>query len=290
MGREIHVLNLGGGKQSTRLYLGFLDGEFQPALDYAVFADTGEERHQTYEHISWLQSLGGPPILVCRHPDTTLGDSLMKGMNGHGGRFVTIPAFTTIREGDYRHKGIARRQCTKEFKTLMIGRCIRKEILGLEPGQQIPAGVTVHQYFGISWDERVRAFDIERRYKKPSGLPIRGYRCHFPLIEPPNQISRADCDRFLEARVPHRVVKSACVFCPFHSDQEWQEIRDEPESWARVVQIDTALRTVGVAFNRKMDQPLYLHETCLPIERVDFANETQGKLGFMMECTGMCGV
>ena len=295
--RQLHILNLGGGKQSTRLYLGFLGGEYldgngEPIrINAAVFADTGDERQATYKNIEWLQQLGGPPILVRRHPNITLGSALLTGMNGHGGRFVTIPAFTTPREGDYRNKGITRRQCTKEFKTTIIERTIRREFVGLQPRQPLPATVEVHRYFGISWDERSRAVDIERRLTlNRKGKPLRGYFVHFPLLDPARRETRMDCDRYLRAHVPHEVIKSACKFCPFHSDQEWQSIKDDPDQsdWNAVVQIDRALRTEGTVANRKFNYPLYLHEACRPIDQIAFDNN-QEKLGFLMECSGMCG-
>jgi hypothetical protein len=62
--REIHVLNLGAGVQSTTLYLMFALGHMPKPLDYAVFADTGDEPAAVYRHLEWLMSLNGPPILV----------------------------------------------------------------------------------------------------------------------------------------------------------------------------------------------------------------------------------
>lgn len=62
--KTYHILNLGAGVQSTALYLMFLGGEIDQALDYAVFADTQEEPEPVYRHLEWLCSLGGPPILT----------------------------------------------------------------------------------------------------------------------------------------------------------------------------------------------------------------------------------
>jgi hypothetical protein len=41
--REVTVLSLGAGVQSTALYLKFLRGEIPWKLDAAIFADTQEE-------------------------------------------------------------------------------------------------------------------------------------------------------------------------------------------------------------------------------------------------------
>jgi hypothetical protein len=78
-------------------------------LDAAIFADTGEEPEAVYRHLEWLQSLNGPPILV--RSVGRLGDDLVNGRNSTGGRFASIPAFTTKDEGGT--VGITRRQCSK---------------------------------------------------------------------------------------------------------------------------------------------------------------------------------
>ena len=95
--KTYHILNLGAGVQSTALYLMFLNGELEDKLDYAVFADTQEEPDSVYTHLEWLRSLGGPPILT----DTAgkLGDDLIHGKNSTGGRFASIPAFTSATPG-----------------------------------------------------------------------------------------------------------------------------------------------------------------------------------------------
>jgi hypothetical protein len=132
--REIHILNLGAGVQSTMLYL--LACEKHPVMarcDAAIFADVGEEPQAVYRHLEWLQSLKGPPILV--RSCGRLGDDLMNGTVGRtgrtGARFATIPAFTS-------NGGMGQRQCTKEYKIDVVERCIRREIACLAPGQRFP--------------------------------------------------------------------------------------------------------------------------------------------------------
>ncbi len=47
--KEITVLSLGAGVQSTCMALMAAKGEITPMPDYAIFADTAEPRH-VYEH------------------------------------------------------------------------------------------------------------------------------------------------------------------------------------------------------------------------------------------------
>lgn len=282
--KERHILNLGAGVQSTTLYLMSMAGE-APPVECAIFADTGEEPEAVYRHLDWLGSLNGPPILV--RSAGRLGDDLQRGRNTTGGRFAAIPCFTSAGEGS--ETGRTRRQCSKEYKTEVIERAIRRDVLGLQPRQRVPKGVRIFQYFGISWDERSRASRIWERFhleKSAYAEPI------FPLVD--RQWTRANCIEWLAGRVPHETPRSACVFCPFHSDTEWQRIKDhDPAGWARAVDIDAALRIDGNVVNRDMSQTMYVHRSCLPLTQIDFrprANTKELQLGFGYECEGVCGV
>ncbi len=141
---EYHILNLGAGVQSTTLYLMFMRGELPVKLDCAIFADTQEEPGAVYEHLEWLKSLKGPEILV--RTCGKLGDDLTHGRNTTGQRFAAIPAFTTANGGG--DVGRTRRQCSKEYKTEVIQRTIRREVLGLAPGRRVPRTTKVHQSEG----------------------------------------------------------------------------------------------------------------------------------------------
>jgi len=279
-----HILNLGAGVQSTTLYLMFMRGEIQAQIDCAIFADTQEESQAVYRHLAWLQSLGGPPILV--RTAGKLGDDLIHGVNSTGQRFVSIPAYTKA-EGDAR-EGQLRRQCSKEYKSEVIGRTIRREVLGLLPGRRIPKDVKVHQYFGISLDEAGRARRITDRVRSETTEP------HFPLIE--RSWTRPNCLTWLADKVPHQTPRSACVFCPYHSDAEWMVLRaGQNGDWARAIQIDQALRRPGCVVNRKMDKALYLHRSCKPLADVVFdarpkPRDLQLSLSFAAVCEGVCGV
>jgi hypothetical protein len=281
--REFHVLNLGAGVQSTTLYLMSMEGE-APKFDVAIFADTGEEPQAVYEHLKWMQTRNGAPILV--RAAGKLGDDLLQGRNSTGQRFASIPAFTGY-ERDYR--GQVRRQCSTEYKIQVIERAIRREVVGLKPRQRIPKDVRIHQYFGISLDEKSRASRIWERYHiehSSIGEP------HFPLID--KQMTRANCIDWLADRVPHTVPRSACIFCPFHNDAEWAQLKAAGGAdWARVIEVDQGLRNPDSIVNRNVDQSLYLHKACKPIDEIEFrpmSNPKDLQLGFGVECEGVCGV
>jgi hypothetical protein len=289
MTREYHVLSLGAGVQSTAIYLMAMDGELDIKLDAAVFADVGEEPQDVYSHLGWLAAQGGPPIVIVSAGK--LGDDLQHGKtpsqpNGsayhenHRHRHASIPAFTASRPGN--PEGMVQRQCTKEYKIEPIEKWIRRELLGMQPRQRIPDDVKVHQYMGFSRDEPGRAARAHLRFKQ-----IRWGEVHFPLFD--EGMTRADCVRYLEGRVPHPVPRSACVFCPFKNNREWRQLRDtDHEGWQRALRIDEALRIDGTAANRGMDQKLYIHKQCVPLADANLGDD-QPDL-FDMECEGGCGL
>lgn len=284
---DYHILSLGAGVQSTTLYLMFLRGDLKPQIDAAIFADTQEEPSAVYKHLEWLISLGGPKIMV--RTTGKLGDDLVSGKNSTGGRFASIPAFTTADGG--ANVGITRRQCSKEYKTEVINRAIRREILGLQPRQRIPRDAHVASYMGISLDESGRARRITEVFKKEH----RAFTPKFPLIE--RFMTRANClDWLIRYGVPHETPRSACTFCPYHSDYEWDRIkREDPEGWQRAIQVDNALREQGSVVNRDMDQVMYLHRSCKPLGLVQLdtrpdPRKAQLAINFSVECEGMCGI
>jgi hypothetical protein len=307
--REVHVLNLGAGVQSSWLYLAFMGlikAPFElPRLDVAIWSDTGDEPGaearerglpdtpgSVYAHLDWLRSLNGPTILG--GTKGVISQDLARGENSTGQRFASIPAFTKDSKGKV---GKVKRQCTKEYKLEVIGRTLRRDFLGLPKGRS-PKGVIVHQYIGLSFDEGGRVAR-QRKIKKPKYLIT-----HFPLWE--NRVTRAHCRIDLTVVAPHRVPRSACVQCPFHDDDEWQRIKEVPLDWERAVRCDESLRIPGNIVNRNMEAKMYLHRSCQPLVQIDFAAlkaekergmderekllSAQGNLNFAEECLGMCGV
>ena len=279
--KNFHILNLGAGVQSTALYLMFLNGDFPERLDYAVFADTQEEPEGVYAHLEWLRSLGGPPILT----DTAgkLGDDLIHGKNSTGGRFASIPAFTSVTPG--QTGGMLRRQCTAEYKIDVCERIIRRQIVGLEFRQRMPKGVKVVQYFGLSYDEPRRVSKVKNRFVAHHWAEGR-----FPLFD--LEMTRGDCVAYLrEQDIPHEVPRSACLFCPFKSNHEWRLLRDnDPSGWARAVEVDEALRCPGTVANRGLEQSIYVHRSCLPLAVVDLGEKDMRGGVAQGECEGMCGL
>lgn len=302
--REFRVLNLGAGVQSTALALMShkrVVPEHVPLFDCAIFSDTGEEPGEVYRHLEWLIAEVKDSFPVHIRSAGKLGDDLMNGQAPSGysyerpdgkGRFASIPAFTSDTEGV--PGGLTRRQCTKEYKTEVINKFLRRELAGIGHGQRMPKDVMIHQYIGLSYDEPGRIFGKGGRPGVKERINSQKWAtAHFPLYD--MYLTREMLRGWLaNYGIPHRVPRSACTFCPFHDNAEWSRLKGMPEEWARIVQIDRALRT-DAACGRALDQKLYLHRSCRPIEDVDLTvpepRPIQQDINFsVLECEGMCGL
>ena len=277
--REYHVLNLGAGVQSTALYLLACEGKLH--FDVAIFADTQDEPQAVYRHLDRLRSLGRPEIWV--RSVGSLGDNLIRGKNATGQRFVSIPAFTRDSTGKV---GMVRRQCTKEYKIEIVDRAIRRDLLGLEPGQHIPKEVLIRQHFGISTDEAARAERGKKRFETVRHtVPV------YPLLD--MGWSRKDCLAYLREKLPYEVPKSSCVFCPYRTNQSWLHLKQtDAAGWNRAVEIDNAMRDKNSVVTRGFRQQLFLHRSCMPLKDIDFHALAPNTLDpmTMRECHGTCGV
>jgi 3'-phosphoadenosine 5'-phosphosulfate sulfotransferase (PAPS reductase)/FAD synthetase len=264
---SLRSISLGAGVQSTAVALLAARGIIGPMPDCAIFADTGAEPQKVYEHLQWLESVLPYPVYRVMESDG-LDANIIASVNG--GRFAGAPFFT---ESD-RGGGMLRRQCTSEFKIRPIQQKLR-ELMGVSKGARV-GSLSAETWIGISMDEIQRA--------KPSRDKWETKR--FPLIE--LRWTRADCLKWLESEGYPRPPRSACVWCPYHSDAEWKDIRDnDPESWERALTMDDLIRG-GV---RGTEQKLFLHKSLLPLRDADLRSaEDCGQLTMWdNECEGMCG-
>ena len=282
--KEIRILNLGAGVQSTTIALRIAAGHYTP-IDAAIFADTQEEPGAVYRHLKWLIDATKHAFPTLVRTRGRIGDDLLRGENSTRQRLASIPAFTLNPvSGD---AGKLRRQCTSEYKLSVIERTIRREILGLPFRGHIPSGVKIIQIMGLSFDEPGRIARVSHVMAGTKFYP------EFPLNE--SFETRANCKEYLGSAVPHEVPRSACVFCPFHNNAEWRRIKDnDAEAWARATEIDEGLRVPGRIVNRKVDQQMFLHRSCKPLVEANISGPDekalQYGLGFERECIGMCGI
>src|SRR5690606_34860051 len=84
---DLRVLSLGAGVQSTALALMAAHGEFEQKPDCAIFADTGWEPRDVYEHLDRLER--ELPFPLYRVSAGNIREDALAPKNGK--RFVTMP-------------------------------------------------------------------------------------------------------------------------------------------------------------------------------------------------------
>ena len=270
------VLSLGGGVQSSVMALMASQGTFDRTPGCAIFADTHWEPPSVYEHIEWLEGQLSFPLHVVDNGRSLRED--VKALTNHSGSrsYVDIPVYLKGRDGE--GDGIARRQCTDNYKIRPIRRKMR-ELLGLRRRQRVPAGTNVELWLGISTDEAIRM-------KTSRDAWIRN---RYPLIEV--GMSRKDCADWWAARYDRPLERSACVACPYQSRHRWLETKRRwPELFAEAVGIDARMRE-GLALRKTP----YLHTLRMPLDEAVARDEAQlgadgQRDGFGNECEGHCGV
>jgi hypothetical protein len=283
-----NVLSLGAGVQSSALALMAASGEISPVPDFAVFADVGAEPDEVYEWLETLKDLVRKsrhpfPIYTVKKGDLTdeqlkIRVSRGKGKKPRGQTYVKkiIPMFGLTEDGEKR--AAIGRSCTEDYKILPIRKMIREKC-GIRRGQK---ECSVTMWIGISWDEIQRAKESR----------VEWYQHRWPMLE--KRITRADCISWMASKgfpVPPR---SACYYCPFHSDSEWRRMRDDdPVNFRNAVNFDRELRELIRENDKGTRMKVFLHRSCKPLGEIDFDNDEdrgQQVWDFQAECSGMCGV
>ena len=97
-------------------------------------------------------------------------------------------------------------------------------------------------------------------------------------------MNRIDCINFFKNNNFPVPSKSSCVFCPFHSDNFWLELKKENSAaWKMSVDIDKTIRN-----HPKLNEKQYLHRSCKPLDEVDLSEDQLDM--FEEECEGYCGI
>jgi hypothetical protein len=276
-----NFLSLGAGVQSSTIALMAKHGEITPMPDAAIFADTQAEPASVYKWLDWLEPQLPFPVIRVTRGDMTSESLIIKDRKDGTGRWSKslIPAFIQNKDGT---KGIMGRACTYSYKVEQLERAARLHGK-VKRGQK---NVTVTQWIGISWDEIQRI--------KPSRVAWSQHR--WPLVE--LRMGRRDCLKWMESHGYPKPPRSACVYCPFHSDNEWRRLRDhEPEEFQRAIRFEKDLQAVKAKTERMRGVP-FLHPSCVPLDQVDLSTDIErGQLSLWLdeqsfgnECEGMCGV
>lgn len=253
-----------------------------PRADCAIFADTGKENSGTYAYLEflldWQQKNNGIPIRVLREKN------LYKDLQSKSRRkrFASIPAFTRKEDGSV---GMLRRQCTAEYKILVINDYIRDQIYQLPKRARRPVTAI---WQGISLDEADRMSEPREAWKI-NVYPFLGRSIckgaqvtRIPWAVPMNRSELQRWYRLHNLPVPP---KSSCVFCPYQSDRSWAMMKkNAPQDFAAAVLVDKAIRN---STRKGIYSPAYLHHRCKPLQSVVFDDSKDEAFG---ECSGTCHI
>lgn len=137
--------------------------------------------------------------------------------------------------------------------------------------------IPIIQWISISLDEVMRIKPSRKNWLKSS----------WPLIE--KRMSRTACLKWMKDKGYPEPPRSACVYCPFHSDAEWQRLKtDDPESFKFAAEWELKYQGAMTQSSELKGVP-WLNRRCRPISEIDFSKGKENDL-FINECEGVCGV
>lgn len=280
-----YFLSLGAGVQSSTLALMAAYGEVKPAPVAAIFADTQAESQTVYDWLNYLeqeiQKAPFPfPIYRVSAGNLEQDSTKVYTIQKEGGKY---PVGTTylrkliplaVKRKDGKIGFAMQRMCTRDYKINPILKEIRRVVRTLNYRKT----KGVFQYLGISFDEIQRM--KENRQEWITNL--------FPLIE--RKMTRNDCHVWLRERGFPEPPRSACYFCPFYTNYEWQKMKDEdPEYFQKAVEFERRLKE-AYKDNAMIQNEVFLHGSGKTLDKADFSWQNKREDGMLAECEGMCGV
>lgn len=243
-----------------------------PMIDCAIFSDTKHEPAAVYKWLDWLE-----PKLPFPIHRVTAGDLVTETLrtrvskkNGHEYGKNYIPSF---QRGAGGKLSALPRKCSTDFKLVPIHRKLRELVKPKRNGTEVLATSLI----GISYDESQRM--------KSAWFPW--LENEYPLVD--RSMTRWHCLQWMRDHGYPEPPRSACVFCPYHSDKEWIHLRDHaPLEFQAAVQFEQDLQSSAKA--RQVVGIEFLHRDLKPLDQVELRDDRVQADAFGNECEGICGV
>lgn len=144
------------------------------------------------------------------------------------------------------------RSCTTDFKVALLDKHLKRATF---THATIGLGISLDEYRRARFDaDYVKVPRVSQFYKKRE----------YPLID--MRITRVMCKQIIQNAGLPIPPKSACFFCPFQSAAQWVNLRrDNPELFAKAVQLDEMVRTKRL-INKNSDA-CFLHPARVPLSQ-----------------------
>ena len=282
-------------------------GEIQ--IDEVIFADTGAEHPETYQHIEKVAKpiceRIGIPFVTVRMNKTVTDISMLQGdvlknyknmlkqtedltrknkaiVRSHENRKYPVKQKTVT---NLRDEIIARRRvpsinpqsrwCTGDSKLVPIHKgYIREEE---KKGNYVKPCIA---YIGLSYEELTRMYNPH----------LSEYTVEYPLID--KKMTRKDCVKYVSAHGYESPPKSGCYFCPFQSETQWGILfRNHPDLyWDAVDLEDMDLNFPKYKLNAKGVPLRKLVEYFSPTIQMTLDDSGEEREAMACEVAGYCGV
>ncbi len=237
-----------------------------PVLDHVQFADTGDERRETYDHEErfreWLNDKG-VRLHTVRKDDRSgsLSQSVLDRLGGKRKSASPIPFHLG-------GAGRAMQGCTRDWKMRPLDKRL-KRLTRYHGSVEVLIGYTIDEVSRVPGPAK-----LAERPEWPSTWVQR-----YPLCE--QGWNRARCVAYLRATLPWPVVNSCCTHCPHRPTTgpgSFDELlRDDPEGFARVEAFDKAIRD-GSPWG--LEHECYLSGQRKPLRAAILQAKRQGTFAF----------
>jgi len=234
--RKSSFISYGGGIQTFAMLVLVEKGKVQ--TDEVIFADTGAEHYETYDHIEHTVR----PL--CERLGIDFTTVKMKKMvtERETGEKKIASSLVDVIELRKRIPSLKNRWCTEYSKIAPIKMYLREK--QKEARYKKPAVALI----GISVDEW-------QRMHKPH---LSEYTVSYPLID--LKLTRSDCISLIKASGYPLPPKSGCYFCPFQNVVQWRKLydteRDKFNYSMKLEERDPKFPTYTLARDRKGPLPL----------------------------------
>jgi len=242
----LKVFSFGGGRQSMAVLV--LASQAILKYDAFLFSNVGNdaENPDTIKYFNeyalpFAQKHNLNLIEVSRIPtkgrNKDKSESLYQNLIFENRRTIEIPVHM-------KNGAPGRRACTHEFKIKVVGKWLSKH--GATKENPAITGI------GISLDEFQRARN--KAYYDWQTL-------EYPLLD--LKLTKDDCIKIIKDSGLPIPPKSACWFCPFHTNEEWIDLRiKKPELFQKAVDLEKTLNERRKMLNR---DEIYLTQYGVPL-------------------------